>query len=105
MAKLTKEEFIEKYSEKIDDKDLSIELMEDISDSLEVSSSEETDSLKEENETLKKKVKTLESEKDDLKERYRQRFLSKEEDEKSEKSENEETKEYDEKEVIDVKEI
>ena len=34
MAKLTKQEFIEKYKDKIEDQELSIELIEDISDSM-----------------------------------------------------------------------
>lgn len=91
MAKLTKEELIRKISEKVEDNELQVELMEDITDSF----GEEIDTS--ELEELKTKY-------DDLMEKYRSRFLEVKEvkEELEEKSEDEEMKEE---EVIDVKEI
>ena len=69
MAKLTKEEFNTKYSEKItDNDDLVIELMEDFSDSISEDEKAELDSLKEEIE--KKDAEIVE-----LKRKYKERFL------------------------------
>lgn len=91
MAKLTKEELIRKISEKVEDNELQVELMEDITDSF----GEEIDTS--ELEELKTKY-------DDLMEKYRSRFLEVKEvkEELEEKTEDEEMKEE---EVIDVKEI
>lgn len=91
MAKLTKEELIKKISEKVEDNELQVELMEDITDSF----GEEIDTS--ELEELKTKY-------DDLMEKYRSRFLEVKEvkEELEESSEDEEMKEE---EVIDVKEI
>lgn len=91
MAKLTKEELIRKISEKVEDNELQVELMEDITDSF----GEEIDTS--ELEELKTKY-------DDLMEKYRSRFLDVKEvkEELEEKTEDEEMKEE---EVIDVKEI
>ena len=102
MAKLGKEEFNKKYSEKIvDNDDLLIELMEDVSDSIEVGDSEELAQLKSELEDLKLKY-------EDLKSKYKERFLSS--DELQEKLEEEKVEEIpeeslEEKEVVDIKEI
>ena len=94
MAKLEKEEFNKKYSEKITDNDeLLIELMEDVSDSIENKDSEELSKLKSELEDYKIKY-------DDLKEKYKERFLSSDEMPR----EREEEK-LEEKEVIDIREI
>ena len=94
MAKLGKEEFNKKYSEKIvDNDDLLIELMEDISDSVDMKS-EELEKIKAELDDYKAKY-------EDLKEKYKERFLSSEVPEEKE----EEKEELEEKEVIDVKEI
>lgn len=94
MAKLGKEEFNKKYSEKIvDNDDLLIELMEDVSDSVD-KESEELEKVKAELDDYKNKY-------DDLKEKYKERFLSADEMPK----EKEEVKELDEKEVIDIREI
>lgn len=94
MAKLGKEDFNKKYSEKIvDNDDLLIELMEDVSDSIEVNN-EELDKIKAELEDYKAKY-------EDLKAKYKERFLSAEEV----PEEKEETEELEEKEVIDIKEI
>ena len=100
MAKLGKEEFNKKYSEKIvDNDDLLIELMEDVSDSMEVGDSEELATLKSELEDLKLKY-------EDLKSKYKERFLSSEEIKEEIKEELEEKDDsLEEKEVIDVKEI
>lgn len=92
MAKLGKDEFSKKYSEKIvDNDDLLIELMEDIADSVEVES-EELVSVKAELEDYKSKY-------NDLKSKYKERFLS------SEEIPEDKEEELEEKEVIDVKEI
>lgn len=102
MAKLGKDEFNKKYSEKIvDNDDLLIELMEDVSDSMEVGDSEELATLKGELEDLKMKY-------EDLKSKYKERFLSS--DELEEKLEEEKVEEIpeeslEEKEVVDIKEI
>lgn len=89
MAKLTKEEFIKKYNEKLaDNNELAVELMEDITDSIESDISEL--------EEMKKKY-------DDLLNRYKERFMSSEE--VVEEVKEEATEEVDEEEVIDVKEI
>ena len=45
MAKLSKEELVKKVSEKVTDEDLAIELMEDISDSLDVSEDTEKEEM------------------------------------------------------------
>ena len=98
MAKLGKDEFNKKYSEKIvDNDDLLIELMEDITDSVDVES-EELEKVKSELEDYKSKY-------EDLKTKYKERFLSSEE--LVEKLEEEKVPEesLEEKEVIDVKEI
>lgn len=102
MAKLTGEEFIKKYTvdKKIsEDDDVLIELMEDISDSVveNETESEEITKLKADNEKLAADYA-------DLKERYKNRFLSSEVEVK-EKTEEKDEGEPEEKEIIDVKEI
>lgn len=98
MAKLGKDEFNKKYSEKIvDNDDLLIELMEDVSDSIEVGDSEELSTLKSELDDIKTKY-------EDLKEKYKERFLSSEEIKEEIKDEVMDDA-LEEKEVIDVKEI
>ena len=92
MAKLSKEELLAKINEKLgDNSELAIELMEDISDSLEIDTSE-LDSLK---------VKY-----DELVQKYRDRFVSGEEVKIEEKPEvvDEEEKVIDVKEIFDEKE-
>ena len=103
MAKLTAEEFIKKYTvdKKIsEDDDVLIELMEDISDSIveNETESEEITKLKADNEKLAADYA-------DLKERYKNRFLSSEVEVEEKTEETEEESEPEEKEVIDVKEI
>lgn len=94
MAKLSKDELLKKITEKITDEDLVIELMEDISDSLDVSAEEEK-------KVLEDKITELELKLEDLKTKYKERFLKGEVTEEV-KEEIEEPKEE---EVIDVKEI
>lgn len=95
MAKLNAEEFNNKYAEKIvDNDDLLIELMEDFSDSITPAEQEELENLKVELE--KAKADFVE-----LKEKYKQRFLSAVED----KKEEEPAEGLEEQEVIDIKEI
>lgn len=95
MAKLNTEEFKTKYSERIVDNDeLLIELMEDITDSLSVEESEELETIKKELEDAKAKYTELLG-------KYKERFLSAVET----PVEDEEIEELKEEEVIDVKEI
>ena len=89
--KLSKEELIKKISEYEIGDEIKIELLEDVSDSFEVP---EVDNS--ELEDLKIKY-------EELKEKYKERFLSGSEEEKEEKEE--EIEELKEEEVIDVKEI
>lgn len=104
MAKLTAQEFIKKYTvdKKIsEDDDVLIELMEDISDSIveNETESEEIAKLKADNEKLSADYA-------DLKDRYKNRFLTAENDvEEKTEEKTEEEGEPEEKEVIDVKEI
>lgn len=89
MAKLTKEEFIKKYNEKLaDNSELAVELMEDITDSIDSDISELED--------MKKKY-------DELLQRYKDRFMNPEEVKEEIKEEVvEENKEDD---VINVTDI
>lgn len=93
MAKLGREEFSKKYSEKITDNDeLLIEIMEDFTDS--INNEEEIKSLKDE---LDKKERDYE----DLKEKYKERFLSGD----ALPVKEERMEELEEKNVIDIREI
>lgn len=92
--KLNKEELKKKIDEKISDEDLKIELLEDIEDSIDVS----------ENETEKVDKTAYDevvAERDEIKRKYKERFLKGEEV----KEDNEDDEELKEEEVIDVKEI
>ena len=92
MAKLGRDEFNKKYSEKIVDNDeLLIELMEDITDSID--NTDEINKLKDELDVKNKEY-------DDLKNKYKERFLSSEEMPKEKEIDN-----LEEKEVIDIREI
>lgn len=93
--KLSKEELLQKINEKVMDEDVKIELMEDITDSFEVSEGEPKED---------ERVKELEEKYASLMEKYKERFLKGEEkeDDEEEKEDEEEVKEE---EVIDVKEI
>ena len=94
MAKMNLEEFKNKYNEKIvDNDDLLIELFEDVEDSFNNSNDEELENLKEE-------ISKKEVEVEELKKKYKERFLTSTEEKEEEKEEV-----LEEKEVIDIKEI
>lgn len=90
MAKLTKEELIAKINEKELPEEFKIELMEDITDSF--GESEEM--------VTKEEFESITGKYEELLAKYKERFL----DSKEEVKEDED-KDYEEKEVIDVKEI
>lgn len=90
--KLSKEELKKKIDEKISDEDLKIELLEDIEDSMEISDeSEKVDKVA---------YDEVVAERDEIKRKYKERFLEGSDEEKVEESE-----ELEEEEIIDVKEI
>ncbi len=90
MAKLTKEELIAKINEKELPEEFKVELMEDITDSF----------LESEEMVTKEEFESITGKYEELLAKYKERFL----DSKEEVKEDED-KEYEEKEVIDVKEI
>lgn len=98
MAKLTKEEMKQKYNETItENDDLLISLLEDIEDSMtDVVFSEEE---KKELETLREDIATKDAEIEELKRKYKERFLSATDEEEPKVEELEEKK------VIDITEI
>ena len=100
--KLTKKEFIEKYSSKFEDKDEQIAFLEDISDSIEVTDDSEKSA---EIEKLNSEIERLKNDLDMQKQRYIDRFIDGEELEKKAEEFKEEIDEPEEKEVIDIKEI
>lgn len=93
MAKVSAEELSSRINELELDDDTKISLMEDITDSISPDESEELGQLREE-------IAKKDSELEELKSKYKERFLKATEDE-----EKEETEELEEKEVIDIKEI
>lgn len=93
--KLSKEELKKKIDEKISDEDLKIELLEDIEDSIDISD----DSEKVEKTAYDEVV----AERDEIKRKYKERFLKGSEEDSEENEDN--TEELKEEEVIDVKEI
>lgn len=93
--KLSKEELKKKIDEKIADDDLKIELLEDIEDSIDVS--DDTEKVD------KTSYDEVVAERDEIKRKYKERFLKGNDDE--EKDEKEDDEELKEEEVIDVKEI
>ncbi len=96
--KLSKEELKKKIDEKIADEDLKIELLEDIEDSVDVS--DDTEKVE------KTAYDEVVAERDEIKRKYKERFLSAEEvKENTEESEDSEESEETTEEVIDVKEI
>lgn len=100
MAKLSLDEFKNKYNEKIvDNDDLLIELMEDATDSF--STDEVIKNLEAEIATKEAEIAEKEAEIDDLKRRYKERFLTSNE-EAIEEKEKEELKEEN---IIDIREI
>lgn len=100
MAKLTKEELIQKIDSLSISDDEKISLMEDITDSMEVADNSELEEVKA---NLEKALSDVE----DLKAKYKARFLSGEVKVEDEEKEEviEEPKEEEEPEVIDVKDI
>lgn len=98
MAKLTKEEMKQKYNETItENDDLLISLLEDIEDSMtDVVFSEEE---KKELETLREDIAKKDTEIEELKRKYKERFLSATDEEEPKVEELEEKK------VIDITEI
>lgn len=92
--KLNKEELKKKIDEKIIDEDLKIELLEDVEDSIDVSE-DETEKVE------KTAYDEVVAERDEIKRKYKERFLKGEEV----KEDTEEDEELKEEEVIDVKEI
>ena len=99
VSKLSKQELKAKVAEKIEDKDLQIEILEDIEDSMnEIDESEKVDKAE-----YDKAISELE----DIKEKYRQRFLEVEEviEEVKETNADDSIDEVKEEEVIDVQEI
>lgn len=93
--KLSKEELKKKIDEKISDDDLKIELLEDIEDSIDVSE-DETEKVE------KTAYDEVIAERDEIKRKYKERFLKGEEVKEDAEEDDEELKEE---EVIDVKEI
>ena len=93
--KLSKEELKKKIDEKIADDDLKIELLEDIEDSIDAS--DDTEKVD------KTAYDEVVAERDEIKKKYKERFLKGNDDE--EKDEKEDDEELKEEEVIDVKEI
>ena len=100
MSKLTSDELIKKYTEEkkvFPDDDSAIEFMEDVSDSLvekDDSKDEEIKSLQEENSALQEKV-------EEVKTKYKERFLTPGEVKREEIT----IKEPEERKFIDIKEI
>ena len=89
--KLSKEELISKINDLEIDDNVKIELMEDVTDSMEVA--QEVDNSE---------IEEIKTKYEELKTKYKERFLKGDEKEDSEK---EESDEMEEKEVVDVKEI
>lgn len=98
--KLTKEEFIEKYSSHFENDDEKIAFLEDISDSIEVK-----DDSGEEVEKLNATIEQLKTDNEMLKQKYIDRFLSGEEAEEKAEEFEDKIEEPEEKEIIDIKEI
>ena len=98
--KLSKEELKKKIDEKIEDEDLKIELLEDIEDSVDISE-DETEKVE------KTAYDEVVAERDEIKRKYKERFLSAEEVKENTEESEENTEESEEttEEVIDVKEI
>lgn len=97
MAKYSAEELSSRINELELDDDVKISLMEDITDSISPAESEELASIKAE-------IEKKDAEIEELKERYKARFL-KAEEVKEEVSEEVKDEDLEEKEVIDIKEI
>ena len=92
--KLSKEDLLRKVSERVNDEELAIELMEDISDSMEVTETN-TDAI--ELETVKSKLEDMTYKYTSLQQRFKERFFEGP-DHSDEEIETESN-------IIDVKEI
>ena len=91
--KLSKEDLKKKIDEKIEDEDLKIELLEDIEDSVDMAE-DETEKVE------KTAYDEVVAERDEIKRKYKERFLK-----VDETKEDEEDEELTEEEIVDVKEI
>ena len=98
--KLSKTNIINKINEKVENVDLAIELIEDITDSMDI-----TDELENTIELLNKDIEDLKSEIIELKEKYKSRFLSNVEDTEDTRDTEDTVDELKEDNVIDIKEI
>ncbi len=101
--KLSKDELLKKVAEKITDEDISIELMEDISDSMGADAGaedEEKAKLAEDLATVTASLEEATAKIEELKKKYKDRFLSGE-DVKN----DEDVEDIEENKIIDVKEI
>jgi len=96
--KLSKEELKKKIDEKIEDEDLKIELLEDIEDSVDIAE-DETEKVE------KTAYDEVVAERDEIKRKYKERFLKVDETKEDETKEDEEDEELTEEEIVDVKEI
>ena len=92
--KLSKDDLIKKINEKVLDEDVKIELMEDVTDSLEANTDSSTGDSQ--------RIEELETKYKNLQEKYKERFLKGSEEPKETEKDDDELEE---KEVIDVKEI
>lgn len=92
--KLSKDELISKINGLEIDDNVKIELMEDVTDSMEVAPEVDNTELEE--------IKTKYEE---LKTKYKERFLKGDETKEEEKEEKKDDEELEEKEIIDIKEI
>lgn len=95
--KLSKEELKKKIADSITDEDLAISLLEDIEDSFIEGESA--------NEEMEKALESAKAEIDDLKRKYKERFLNGDSDGEKTEEKAEDVEELKEEEVIDVKEI
>jgi len=87
-----------KIDEKIEDEDLKIELLEDIEDSVDIAE-DETEKVE------KTAYDEVVAERDEIKRKYKERFLKVDETKEDETKEDEEDEELTEEEIVDVKEI
>ena len=94
MAKMSKDELISKINGLEIDDNVKIELMEDVTDSMEVAPEVDNTELEE----IKWKY-------EDLKSKYKERFLKGDETKEEEKEDKKDDEELEEKEIIDIKEI
>lgn len=105
MPKLSKDEFIGKYKDVYkDDSDKQMEFLEDVADSFIVNSD---DGLKEKAEEYKAAAEKAQTDLEMMKEKYINRFMSVDEKPAAPKSPMDKTDEdiYNEKDIIDIKEI